>query len=246
MALPKLSHPTVSVYVPSLRKEVRIRPFTVREEKLLLMARSDESATLASVIDSISQLLTNCIIDDVEVDKLTLYDFEWLFIQLRAISVNDVIDFAIRDAHGKEIPLRVDLKSVKVNKEELNAQVELGGGITVSMSPVRIKDLVLLGDIENSDDVTALTKILSLTIVSIYDANEDKLYTKNDDFSDADLLEFVSDLTSGARDKLVQYFENSPKLEHTVEYTDSQGDAKSFKLKGLVDFFTLAPGTQTS
>ena len=60
MALPKIKHPTYAVTIPSTKKEVNIRPFTVQEEKLLLMARA--SGKPEDIVSTIKQIIQNCIL----------------------------------------------------------------------------------------------------------------------------------------------------------------------------------------
>ncbi len=240
MALPKLQHPTTNVIIPSFGKTIKLRPFTVREEKLLLMARADKEATLETVVDAIRQLLTNCIIDDVDVDEFTLYDFEWLFINLRSVSVNEIIEFGVKDTKD---PVELNLREIKPDLTERSPEVNIGGGVRLVLSDIKIKDLSTLGTLSSGADDEALTKILSLTLVKMYD--EKSVYVKGDDFNDADLNDFVQNLTGQARDKIVAWYDSAPKLSHTIKYTDDIGYEHEIVLKGLVDFFTLAPATAT-
>lgn len=39
MALPKINYPTFDVYLKSLNRKVKFRPFLVKEEKALLIAQ---------------------------------------------------------------------------------------------------------------------------------------------------------------------------------------------------------------
>ena len=77
MPLPKLSQPIFSLTLPSSGKAVRFRPFTVREEKLLMIAQ--ESGERKDIINTYKQLINNCCIDPVDVDKLASFDIEYFF-----------------------------------------------------------------------------------------------------------------------------------------------------------------------
>ena len=51
MALPKLMHPTFELTIPSTKQKVKFRPFLVKEEKLLLMAKqSGEQNDIVNVL----------------------------------------------------------------------------------------------------------------------------------------------------------------------------------------------------
>jgi len=94
MPLPKIEHPLFEVTIPSTGQQIKMRPFLVKEEKILLGAVAGQEATatdptqLASVYRNvqlaIKQVLTNCIVQPtVDIDKLLAFDVEYLFLRLR-------------------------------------------------------------------------------------------------------------------------------------------------------------------
>ena len=90
MALPKIDVPIFDVKLYSSDKKVKFRPFTVKEEKLFLIA--SESDDSQSTITTIKQVLNNCIIDDIDIDSLPLFDIEMLFLNLRARSIGEIVN----------------------------------------------------------------------------------------------------------------------------------------------------------
>ena len=94
MALPKIDLPIMEVELPSNGKKVKIRPFTVKEEKILLVAQ--ESDEPAAEMLAIKQILTNCIID-ADIEELPVFDMEFLLLKLRSVSVDNKVEFAITD-----------------------------------------------------------------------------------------------------------------------------------------------------
>ena len=80
----KLNTPTYKEVVPSSQKEVRIKPFKVGDEKTLLIA--SESQDKDQIISSLKRVMTNCLVGE-EVENLTSYDVEYLFLKIRAKSV---------------------------------------------------------------------------------------------------------------------------------------------------------------
>ena len=90
MPLPKISHPTYEVYLKSLNRKVKFRPFLVKEEKLLLMAKEGEDVN--EIVKVIKQIISNCILDDVDVDALPTFDMEMFFINLRIRSVGEAAE----------------------------------------------------------------------------------------------------------------------------------------------------------
>ncbi len=58
MALPKLNVPEYNLKLPSSGKNVKYRPFLVKEEKLLYLAM--ESGEQKDMIDAVKNILTSC------------------------------------------------------------------------------------------------------------------------------------------------------------------------------------------
>ena len=83
--LPKLDVPIYSVNLISTGKPIRFRPFLVKEQKLFLMTA--ESADGNEMISTIRQVLKNCVLDEIDIDSLPTFDIEFLFMHLRARSV---------------------------------------------------------------------------------------------------------------------------------------------------------------
>ena len=81
MSLPKIEHVVFTVEIPSTKEQKKFRPFTVKEEKLLLIATSNAKATDEAdpidAIETIKQIINNCAVDDIEVNTLSIFDIEW-------------------------------------------------------------------------------------------------------------------------------------------------------------------------
>ena len=78
--LPKIDVPIYDLTLPLSKKNIKFRPFLVKEEKILLMAveSQDENAiTLA-----IKQILNNCCITELNVEDLPILDLEFFFLNL--------------------------------------------------------------------------------------------------------------------------------------------------------------------
>ena len=90
MALPKIEYPIFDVHLKSLNKKVKFRPFLVKEEKLLLMAKEAEDIT--TLLDTVKQIINNCCLEELDVDNLPLFDIEMVFIHLRLRSVVESLE----------------------------------------------------------------------------------------------------------------------------------------------------------
>ena len=79
MGLPKIDLPLFDIEIPSTGKRVKYRPFTVKEEKILLIAQ--ESKDIDQIILAIKQIINNCVIS-IDVDKLAMFDLEYMLINM--------------------------------------------------------------------------------------------------------------------------------------------------------------------
>jgi hypothetical protein len=116
MGLPKVKHPTFNVIVPSTQEKIRLRPFLVREEKILLLAQTSEDPS--DISDAIKQVINNCLIDPIDVDVLTTFDMEYVFLKLRSKSVGSVIDLKYTDpTDNNTYDLQVNLDDVEIIRD---------------------------------------------------------------------------------------------------------------------------------
>ena len=98
----KIDYPIYTIEIPSTKQKARFRPFLVKEEKLLLMAKESENS--ADILTAVKQIVNNCAIDpNFDVDKLAVFDLELIFIKLRAFSVDNIIKVAYKDLEDEKI-----------------------------------------------------------------------------------------------------------------------------------------------
>ena len=235
MTLPKISYPTYTIKVPSTKKNVKFRPFLVKEEKLLLMAK--ESENNADILQSIKQIVNNCCLDEnFDNEKLTIFDLEYIFIKLRAFSVDNIVKVSYKDEEdGQNYEFEVDLNAVEVEfpeKNENNIKISDTFGILMkypSASLYEDKDFLNL-------DKDYLFELIVRCIDKIYEGDnvfEAKNYTMKD------LGDFLENLDSKTFVSVQNFLMNSPKLLHVMKYKNSLGNEKEIRLSSLNDFFTF-------
>jgi len=240
MALPKINHPTFTVVLPSTGKEVQIRPFTVKEEKLLLIANA--SKEFKDVFNAIRQVIVNCVVtEDFNIENCALFDIEYLFIQLRSKSVNNIIEVTLTDPDDqKEYNIKVDLDIVKVNKDNLTDKKIMfddTSGMILKYPSYSSLDVLknISKDLTEDEIADIVYKIYAECIETIF--NGDKIYTKKD-FSQEEAVEYLNSIPLKNFEKVKDFFNNTPKIEHKISYTNSLGSEKTFTLSGINDFFT--------
>jgi hypothetical protein len=233
MPLPKIDQPLFEVIVPSTKKKILFRPFLVKEEKLLLISQQGGEDT--EVIRAIKQILRLCVQDeDFDVDKLTTFDLEYLFLKLRAKSVNNIVKLSYRDNEdGKIYNFELDLDTIEIAiPENVNSQIDVSENISMIMKYPSASITDKLQQFDNEVD------LMTFFIINCIDTilTEDEIFPAAD-YSTQDLEEFLDQLPVSSFEKIREFFEKMPKLYHKIDYTNSEGNDRSIELNNLKDFF---------
>lgn len=235
MKLPSVSHPTFNLTLPSTGQTVTYRPFLVKEEKILLIAQSSEDQ--ADIVRAIKQVITNCIIEPrLSVEDFTTFDLEYFFIKLRSKSVQNVVKLQYRDNEDKQVyDVEVDLEAIEVIKpEEVNTKIEITpeSGIVLKYPTMKI-----MNDVENiTNPVDFNFAIMQACIDCYYEG--DRVYKINE-FSKEEIEEFIEGFDIPTYQKMQDFIDSMPRIEHTVSYTNSNGKVVEINLRTLNDFFSL-------
>lgn len=233
--LPKVDVPIYELNLPSSGKTIKVRPFLVKEEKLLLMALSsqDESA----VVETTKQVVNNCILTEgVNVEKLPFFDVDYLFIALRAKSIGEAIDVNFKCNHrpngtdrcGFIFPAPIDISKIDVVNKDVEKNIKLTEKITVKMKYPSYEVMKRMTD--RDDDITRKVKVIVASIDMIVDG--DKIHSPKD-YSKEELEQFVEGFTEEQFKKLANFVDNFPHFiviasnkcpkcgfDHRIEYTD--------------------------
>lgn len=233
MALPKIQHPLFDITIPSTGKKVQYRPFTVKEEKILLIAQ--ESKDLEQIILAIKQIINNCI-EDINVDKLAMFDLEYLLLHLRAKSVSNEIAFRIRDPETKEeIDLTIDINDIQIEKKPGHTnKIDIGNGIGLYMTYPKINQMIALKTINRENKNQILFEIMMGCIESV--VTEDEVLQLAD-FSKKEVEDFIESLSPKNVKEIKTFFDTMPVMRFEKKYKRSDGTKKTFVAEGTETFF---------
>ena len=232
MALPSIGTPEFQTIIPSTGENITYRPFLVKEEKILLMAM--EGGDAVEMSNAMLNILKSCILSEVDVEKLATFDVEYLFLTLRGKSVGEVVTLNIN--HTIETECK-HLTEMKLNIDDIKVQGDISDGKIMLTEDVGIKlrypQMTDLYDV-NTADSESLFKMVRKCIEYIYDKED--VYS---DFTEEELETWVDGLNQTQFKMITKFFEDAPKLTHTIEWTCEQCKEKdSIKLEGLQSFFT--------
>jgi hypothetical protein len=239
MALPKIDAPVYELTLPLSKKQVRFRPFLVKEQRNLMMAlESDDKETIEK---NIRQVLTNCTITDgVDIDKLPILDVEFFFINLRARSVGEVVDNRYRCENvvndkkcGNLMETKINLLDIKVNfPENVKDEIQLNDKLSIKLKYPEFS--IISGAGESSATDLAFNMIIN-SIEHIYDGQQ---YYYAKESTKEELVEFIESLNTEQFAKIEEFFENLPTLNKTIEMDCSKcGFHHKIEVEGLESFF---------
>lgn len=240
MTLPKLDLPLHKLKIPSSGKEIIVRPFLVREEKLLLIAQ--ESGIEADIINTTKQVINNCIVgDNVRIDTLPFFDVDYLFIALRAKSVGESIDIKYRcnnivgeEECGNIFPAKIDISNCKVIKNEsISNEINVSGTIKVKM---KYPTYSIMKNIMDNDNI--INKKIQVVVGSIdYIKEKEKIYGPKD-VTREELVQFIEGLTQEQFKKFEIFVDNFPTFVITSEAVcDKCGFKHHLEYKDFTSFF---------
>tara|TARA_R110002012_G_C11434802_1_gene589858 strand:+ start:53 stop:760 length:708 start_codon:yes stop_codon:yes gene_type:complete len=235
MALPKPSRPEYTTTVPSTGKRIKYQPFTVREEKVLVLAA--EGSNTDEITNAISNVLTACITSpaDFKIEDLALFDIEYLFLKTRAKSAGEKIKLQIQDPDdpGFVVGYEINVDKIGVKKQEGHTDlIQISETMFVKM---RYPDISFFNEGIDMSSVDSQFKVIARCISQIIDGDE--VY-QSEDMSAGELEDWLDGLTSEKFRKISDFFTTMPKLSHTITARNTNTDRDfSITLEGLADFF---------
>ena len=237
MALPKLNVPVYETILPSTEKVIKYRPFLVKEEKLLLTAQeSGEDAVLPAV----KQIIKNCVQGEIDVDKMPIFDIEYLFLRLRAKSVGEEVTLGLKPwgcpQNDGELckfttEVTINLEEIEcVKNEKHTSKIMLDDKIGIMMKYPDISHLNMKGS-ENEMGLKVIKKCINMIFT------EEETYER-DSYTDKELDEFIDSLNTKQMEQIKNFFDTMPVLKHTVKYTcKTCNEEKETTIEGLQSFF---------
>lgn len=236
MALPTMDLPTYELEIPSTKKKIKYRPFLVKEEKVLLLALESEDEK--NIKDAVLGLLKACIQSRVKVETLSTFDLEYIFLNIRAVSVGEIIEMNVtcQDDNKTQLKYNLNLTDVQVIfPEGHDTKIMLTEDTGVIMRYPSF-DRFIQGSFSSVEyDEDGIIKLIAECIDQIFQGDEvyDDSTTSKKEF-----VQFVESLTNAQLEKVQKFFESAPRLEHTFKVTNpNTGVESKYILRGLQNFF---------
>ena len=233
MALPKLNTITYELELPSTGEKLKYRPFLVKEQKTLMIAQ--ESGDEKVIEDAFAQIVSDCVLEDIDPYQMPMYDIEFLFLRIRGKSVGEKVNLNVLcpDDEETRIDVEIDLESVGIQMREGHTNViELTKDISLVMRYPCLRDMSTI------DSLTSAESIFNMIKRCVDEIHEGDTVYARVDMSERELDEFIDSMSQDNLQNLTEFFESMPKLIHVVKAKNPKTKKKvEISIEGLQSFF---------
>lgn len=231
--LPIVNAPTLSCVLPVSGIKVKYRPFVVKEQKALLLAK--ESADSENILDTIKNVMLSCTDGTLDFDRATVDDIAYFFLQLRIASVGEEVKFSIPCQSCQEpVVMNMDLSTVGIKANKKNTVVMITDTIGIKFRYPTFNDTIMIDQMSGNLKGIGATKLL---IEHIFDSDE--IFSK-DDYTDDELETWILGLNQDQVQEIENFFSDIPKLKHELSFTCPHCKTEQSRLlEGLHNFFRL-------
>lgn len=232
--LPKIDLPLFEMTLPSTQTTVKYRQYTVKEEKILLVA--NESKDAMQEVLALKQVVNNCLVD-IDIEQLPMIDIEYAYLMLRSKSVDNSLDFNVKDPDTDEtVTLSLDIDEIQLEiKEDFleSSKIKLNDEYTLFLKLPNIDNFIKIIEMDPTDPLVNYFILVSCLHKV---ASEDEIHDfKN--YSQNEIDSFMETLTNTVISQIQKFFENMPRLRHELKYTNSNGKEQTFVIEGMRTFF---------
>ena len=206
---------------------------------------ASESEDSKETINTIRQVLKNCILDEIDIDNLPTFDLEFLFLNLRARSVEEVVELkykcnnVIEEGNPESEKCKgvvnftlnlLDIKPVQ-NPDHTN-KIQFTEKLGICL---KYPSFEMIQKYESVTDGDVMTKVLIDCIDYIYD-KEQMYYAK--DSTKEELEEFIDSMQQKDLEKIKVFFDTMPEIKKEVKFKCPKCNYEDeITIKGLQNFF---------
>jgi hypothetical protein len=240
MALPKIDTPIYEIELPLSKKQIRFRPFLVKEQKNLLMAmESDDSDTIER---NIRQVLHNCTLtENINIDKLPVVDIEYYFLHLRARSIGEIVEGEyicnnqVEDKNcGGKMKTSFNLLDIKVDMNpEHKDIIQLTNNVSIKL---KYPEFSLVQKLKNKESAVDIAfEVIADSIDYVFDGEQ---YYYGNETPREEMVQFLESLNQNQFASIESFFDNLPIISKKVEMRCGKcGFNHTLNMEGLESFF---------
>ena len=199
-----------------------------------------ESQDTKQIARAVKDVLAKCILTKgTKVDKLSTFDIEYLFLNIRGKSVGEQIEVMVTcpDDGKTQVPMSINIDDIKVQKDKNHqTDIKLDDTYTLRMKYPSLNEFIKTNfdQVENMK-VDDTFDLISSCIDQVY--SEEETWS-HQECTKKELSDFIESLNSNQFKMVENFFTTMPKLSHIVKVTNPNTKVDSeIKLEGLQSFF---------
>ena len=229
MPLPTLDVPTYECELPSTGEKIKYRPFLVREHKVILTLMDSD---VPEVAKGITELIDVCTFKKLDINKLSHFDIEYLFLQLRSKSIGENVSLVVNCTCGAKIPHTINLDEVHIERKEgFTNKIQITDKVGIVLKYPKFEDVVKI--FYDEMNVDSIMDVVKNCIEAVWDENE-----YYDSFTSEEIDYFLNSLSKEQFKKLEDFFINMPKVVQPISKECPEcGKLNEVRLEGLQNFF---------
>jgi hypothetical protein len=240
MSLPVIESPKYRLVVPSTQATIEYRPYLVKEEKVLLIALQGKDTK--NMIISLKDVIAACTDNAVDPDKLTMFDLEYIFIKLRAVSSGETSSIKLpcqtTDCE-QSLPADINLEEIEVEgtiaTDKSKSTFQLTDTVGVVLKYATIKDILKTGSPGELSEYESSIESIVASIDSVFTTEE---VFQSEDYTRAELTAFIESLSQKQIGLMSSFFKDMPSLKKTVALEcDVCNKTSTYHLEGINSFF---------
>jgi len=194
------------------------------------MESGDQKDALNAILDTISV----CIQDKINLNTLTTFDVEYLFLQLRAKSIGETAKVNIKCTKcGTPNTVSIKLDDINIELPEIENTVKLDEKVSVELQWPPFKGLTEV----NTDNSTESAFEMIANCIKIIYTEDERINVS--EVSKEEIKEFLESMNSEQFSKLRDYIDQLPKLKHDVAFCCKNcATSNNVTLEGVESFLS--------
>ena len=160
----------------------------------------------------VKEIINSCILNDVDVEDLTYFDLEYIFLKLRSKSIGEAVNVQITCECGSKIntTYNIDDLELKIN-EEHSSIIQLNDSYGIMMQYPSLQEII---SVYSTRDTSSVIDLVINNVRIIF--NKDNLWEAKD-LEKKEIEEFVLSLTKEQFKKIETFFQTAPKVTQKIE-----------------------------
>lgn len=238
MALPQLNNtPYYDITIPSTGENTRFRPYLVKEEKVLLVAYETQDVT--QITNAMLHIIDSCV-ETINTQKITTFDMEYIFLQIRSKAVGENVDLKIMCTHGEcmeQTDVKVNIADIKiVMPDNKNNIIELEEDMSIELKYPYYKVIASNKIIMESESEIEILYETIQACLNVLQLKDERIVFADEPYEE--IVNFVGNLSTEQFRKLQDFVNSIPVISKDVTFTCAKcNNDVTQTLQGTSDFF---------